>query len=253
MDCLQLSAATGWECQPSGLRAIRATSPITLGEDGQHAAFYIASPSETTFFLTDASEAVMHAEHLGIEITKDRLDALNKSCGVLYSQFDAEGSIVATGKIEDLRFALWDAAKLAIALSFKTPGWRPKFDQTRLQDLVIAELAAQIEMKRIIRSARVKGLSGHTLEFPIGVHRLSGEICYIQPIPLNNGTLPWALVWQAHGKFFDIREAVGEKNCVTILENGAPSENFGKAVTFLTHASSVRTLGETKNWDEVLA
>lgn len=253
MDCLKLAELTGWKCSSAGIRSVRAISPLTIGEDGQHAAFYIAQPSDTTFFLTDASETSMYAEHLGIEISKSKFDALNKTCGVRFSKFDNEGSIVAEGPIEHLQLALWDAIKLAMALSFKTNAWRPKFDQTRFRDLVIAELSAQISMKRIITSAKVKGMSGHLIEFPVGVIMESGDTCYIQPIALNNGGIDWPLIWQAHGKFFDLKALSDESQRLAIVEDGAPEDDFGRAATLLTHAAPVRTLRGTKNWAEVFS
>jgi hypothetical protein len=251
MDCLKLAELTGWKCRSAGVRSVRAISPITLGEDGQHAAFYIAQPSDTTFFLTDASETSMHAEHLGIEVSKSKFDALNKTCGVRFSKFDSEGSIVAEGPIEHLQFALWDAIKLAMALSFKTNSWRPKFDQTRFRDFVISELSAQIAMQRIITSAKVKGMSGHLFEFPIAVKLDSGDMCYVQPIALNNGSIDWPLIWQAHGKFFDLKALSDDNQRLAIVEDGAQPEDFGKAVTLLTHAAPVRTLRGTKDWAKV--
>lgn len=253
MDCLKLAQLTGWKCQSAGVRSIRAISPLTLGEDGQHAAFYIAQPSDTTFYLTDASEISMHAEQLGIEISKSKFDALNKTYGVRFSRFDSEGSIVAEGPIEHLQFALWDAVKLAMALSFKTNSWRPKFDLTRFRDQVIAELSAQIGMQRILTSARVKGMSGHLIEFPLGVILNSGDTCYVQPIALNNGNIDWPLIWQAHGKFFDLKALSDDSQRLAIVEDGAPSEDFGKAATLLTHAAPVKTLKGTKNWAEVFS
>lgn len=253
MDCEQLALLTGWTCANSGVNSIRATSPLTLGQDGQHAAFYISQPSSKTFYLTDACETAMHAEQLGIELSKSKLDGLNNTCGVRNAKFDAEGNIVAEGDIEDLRFALWDAVKLALALSFKNSAWRPKFEQSRFRDIVIAELSAQIGMQRIITSAKVKGMSGHMIEFPIAVRRTHGGICYIQPIALNNSTIEWPQVWQAHGKLFDLMSVSEANDRLAILEDGAPADEFGRAATFLTHASPVRTLAGTRDWQEVFA
>lgn len=253
MDCQKLAALTAWDCSNAGVNSIRAISPITLGEDGTHLSFFIATPSETTFFITDACETAMHAEHLGIELSKSKLDSLNKTCGVRRACFDQDGAIVAEGHIEELQMALWDAVKLAMALSSKNLAWRPKFEQSRFRDIVIAELAAQVGMQRILTARRVKGLSGHVIEFPIGVRRENGNICLVQPIALNNGAIDWPLVWQAHGKLFDIMQIAETKDRLAILEDGAPKDDYGRAVTFLTHAATVRTLTGTKNWQEVFA
>ena len=42
--------ASGWTVLPAGEHAIRAVSPMTLGLDGQHAAFFIARPDDASFY-----------------------------------------------------------------------------------------------------------------------------------------------------------------------------------------------------------
>ena len=64
--------ASGWTVLPAGEHAIRAISPMTLGLDGQHAAFFIAHPDESTFYLTDACETAMHASSYGIDLAAKR-------------------------------------------------------------------------------------------------------------------------------------------------------------------------------------
>lgn len=79
MNCDQLLQVTSWECTPSGTRSVRAVSPFTLGNDGRHAAFYLASPTDDTFYLTDGGETAMHAAQSGIELTKARIEQLNRT------------------------------------------------------------------------------------------------------------------------------------------------------------------------------
>lgn len=253
MNCAQLLSSTGWDCIPSGVRAIRAVAPFTLGIDGQCAAFYIAQPTDNTFFLTDASETAVHAEQHGMVLTKKRLQALNSTSGVTLAHFDAEGSIVASGPIEDISTALWDAAKLAMALSFKTDKWRPKFEQAKFQATVIAELEAQLGAERIIREAKSQGASGHIVGFPIGVKRSDGLMSVIQPIALDGGKINWSLVYQAHGKFFDVKGASDVNTRIAIIEDGASKIEFGRVANFLSEAAHVHTLSDTKDWTKVFA
>jgi hypothetical protein len=253
MNCAKLLASTGWSCTPSGVRAIRAVAPFTLGINGQCAAFYIAQPSDDTFYLTDACETAVHAEQHGIVLSKKRMQALNSTSGVTLAQFDAEGSIVASGPIDEMQSALWDAAKLAIALSFKTDKWKPKFAQEKFQATVLAEFEVQLGAERIIRDAKVQGASGHTIGFPIGVKLTNGLISFVQPIALESGKINWAMVYQAHGKFFDVKAASDVDNRIAIIEDGAAKLEFGRVANFLSEAASVHTLSGTKDWSPVFA
>lgn len=238
---------------PTGERSIRAVSPFTLGEDGQHASFYIASPSDDTFILTDASETAMHAEHMGVALTTRRFNSLNKTCGVSFAKFDASGSIVATGKTEELTFALWDAVKLALSLSFRSDEWKPKYAQEKFKAIVFKELAAQLGAKRIIKEARISAASGNTIEFPIGVKRNDNNVVYVQPIALENEKYNWAVIYQAHGKFSDVKAASEIKNRVAILEDGASSADFGRASNFLGETAEVYTLNHNRKWLDIFA
>lgn len=251
MNCANLLSSTGWDCVPAGEHSIRAVSPFTLGEDGQHAAFYIASPSENTFFLTDASETAMHAEHMGVVLTTRRFNSLNKTSGVSFAKFDTSGSIVASGNKEDLTNALWDAVKLAMSLSFRSDEWKPRYAQEKFRAIVFKELAAQLGAKRIIKEARISAASGNTIEFPIGVKRDDNNIVYVQPIALENDKFSWSVIYQAHGKFSDVKAASDIDNRVTILEDGASAAEMGRVTNFLSDTSNVYVLNQARNWSTV--
>jgi len=251
MDCTEIAASTGWECAPAGIRAIRATSPLTLGEDGHHAAFYIATPSDGSFFLTDASETAMHAEQHGVALSKKRFHTLNRTFGVGMARFADDGSIVAEGSVEKLQSALWDAVKLAMSLSFKTPEWRPKFAQAKFQATVFQVLQAQLGAELVIKDAKIQGASGNQIAFPIAVKRADGNLSFIQPIALENEKLNWAVIYQAHGKFFDVMAASEINNRMAIIEDGAKTGDFGRAANFLRPAAEVRTLLGTPSWRNI--
>lgn len=109
MNCEKLAAITGWQCAPAGMRSVRAVSPIPLGDGGQLIAFYISQPSDSTFYLTDASETAIHAEQEGVILNKGRIDSLNRTFGVSMAEFGSDFSIEASGTLDALQGALWDA------------------------------------------------------------------------------------------------------------------------------------------------
>ena len=140
MNCEKLAAITGWHCSPAGVRSVRAVAPISLDDGGQLIAFYISQPSNTTFYLTDACETAMHAEQFGVVLNKSRIDSLNRTYGVSFAEFGSDFSIEASGPVASLQCALWDAVKLALALSYKTSSWRTKYAQAKFQAIVLREL-----------------------------------------------------------------------------------------------------------------
>lgn len=243
MNCATLESITQWHCRPSGRESIRATAPFTLGEGGQHVAFYIAQPSPESFYITDACETAMYAEQMGIALRKNRLDSLNQISGVTLAKFSDDWSIEATGPIGLLHRALWDAAKLALALSFKTKSWQPKFAQAKFQALVVEELEVQLGAERIIRQAKVQGVSGHTIEFPAAIlSAKSGVPIFVQPVALENDKVNWPAVYEFHGKLFDVKAASEVANRIAVIERGATALEFGRAANFLGNAAKVITL-----------
>jgi hypothetical protein len=244
MNCAKIASLTRWECSPSGSESVRAIAPITLGEGGQHIAFYIAQPSPDTFYLTDACEIAMYAEQIGVSLTKSRLELLNRTPGVELAEFQSDWSIEASGSVNHLQLALWDAVKLALALSFKSHAWRPKFAQAKFQAIVLQELEAELGAERIIRQARVQGASGHMIDFPMGIRRPEGGLVYVQPVALDNGKINWPSIYEFHGKLFDVKAASEIDNRIAIIESGAPAIEFGRAANFLAHAASVFTLDD---------
>lgn len=245
MNCSKIAALTRWECTPAGTGSVRAVSPMVMGAGGQNIAFYIAQPSESTFYLTDACETAMFAEQLGLGVTRSKLESLNRTAGVELAEFDLnDWSIEATGEIGDLQATLWDAVKLALALSFKTEKWRPKFAQARFQALVLNELEAQLGAERILRQVRVQGASGHTIEFPAGIKRQEGGLIYVQPVALDDSKISWPSIYEFHGKLFDVKSASQIENRIAIIESGATELEFGRAANFLANAATVLTLDD---------
>ena len=125
---------------------------MTLGLDGQHAAFFIARPDDASFYLTDACETAMHAASYGIDVAAKRIDILNETPGVSLAHFDKSGAIVASGPNEQLQEALWDAVKLAMALSFQCAKWMPRFSQLRFRAQVGRALAEAVGANRMVRA-----------------------------------------------------------------------------------------------------
>lgn len=245
--------ASGWTVMAAGERTIRAIAPMTLGLDGQHAAFYIAHPDPDSFYLTDAGETAMHAAVYGIELVPKRLETLNQTPGVTLADFDEYGAIVASGPQSQLQEALWDAVKLAMALSFQSGKWMPKFSRLRFRAQVGRTLTEALGAKRLLKGARAHGSSGHAADFAFAVQaETDSSLTYIEPIALKAGKkMDWTQVYQTHGKMSDVKMADARNRRMVILEDGASAEEFKKATAILEQSSTVRTLNKTRNWAEL--
>jgi len=246
--------AAGWTVLPAGDRAVRAVTPVPMGLDGQHGAFFIAQPDEQSFYLTDAGAAAMHAAAYGIELNAKRLDLLNQAPGVSLARFDKTGAIVASGPAAHLQDALWEAVKLATALSFQCTQWMPKFSRLRFRAEVGHALAEAVG-KRLVQGARAQGSSGHMADFAYAVRSAAGTaLTYIEPIALKAGKkMDWTQVYQTHGKMADVKMADAANGRLVILEDGASAEELNKAVSILEQSATVRPLGKARSWAEIFA
>jgi hypothetical protein len=249
MNCQRLLEITGWNCTPAGASAVKAVAPFTLGHDGRHASFYLAQPSDSTFYLTDGGETAMHAAQSGIEITKSRLEALNATVGVRFARFEEDLAITARGPIDDAEFALWDAVKLAMSLSFASEKWMPKLDHIRFRALVERTLLTAVGKERVCTGYRVLGISGHSIEFPLALKSANESLFLIEPIALINGEkIDWSRVHQVYGKLADVKQADSVTKRLVVFEDGAQAADFGRAATLLAQNAEITTLTSLADW-----
>ncbi|MBV7486479.1 DUF1828 domain-containing protein [Bordetella sp. BOR01] len=246
--------AAGWTVLPAGERAVRAVTPVAMGLDGQHAAFFIAQPDDHSFYLTDAGEAAMHAAAYGVDLNAKRLEQLNQAPGLGLARFDKTGAIVASGPAGQLQDALWEAVKLTTALSFQCGQWMPKFSRLRFRAEVGRTLAEAVG-DRLVLGAKAQGSSGHRADFAYAVRgATSAALTYIEPIALKAGKrMDWTQVYQTHGKMADVKMADSANSRLVILEDGASAEEFNKAVSILEQSATVRPLGKARSWAEIFA
>lgn len=249
MNCDQLLAMTGWQCTLAGESAIRAVAPLTLGCDGRHAAFYVAQPSSDRFYLTDAGETAMFAAQSGVDITPTRLDTLNRTVGVRFARFGRDLAITAEGSLDEAEYALWDAVKLAMSLSFASDRWMPKLDHIRFRALVESVLIKSAGKDRVKHSYRVQGISGHIVEFPLALQPAAASVCLIEPIALIDQTkVDWARVHQAYGRLSDVKQADADSRRLVVFEDGATAQEFGRAATLLAQTAHIATIRELPQW-----
>jgi hypothetical protein len=244
----RISASIGWHFEGAGAHAYRFTSPFTLGDDGQHAAFYVAQTTDTTYVITDLGETAMHAGSMGIHITKDRRELLNHSHGVTHARFDRKNQIVSEGLIEDAAFALIDATKLALALTFQMPKWLPKFNDLRFGIMVEEMLYASFREK-LLRKPTVIGFSGRQIEFPFAI-QMGNKLRYVSTISATNSSLDWTTVYQNLGKCTDAKLADDFNERAIIIQNGITPVEFGRASSLLVQCANVQSFAMAESWAE---
>lgn len=243
MNCNLLAEATKWACAPAGRNAILAHAPITLGKDGQHISFYVMEDSPGHFYLTDAHSTIQHAMDHGAKPTVARLQKIANAPGALYAKLAQDGEVTAEADSTTLNFALWDALRLAMAISDNEIAWVPKTRQERFASQVAKTLRAKLPTGSVVTKPRLQGVSGHQIEFPLGILLPGGTgIRAVQPVGVSDDhRVDWGHVYQSFGKLSDLKRASadGFQNRVVVMESGASNEEFGRATTVLADAARV--------------
>lgn len=165
MNCNLLAEATKWACAPAGRNAILAHAPITLGKDGQHISFYVMEDSPGHFYLTDAHSTIQHAMDHGAKPTVARLQKIANAPGALYAKLTQDGEVTAEADSTTLNFALWDALRLAMAISDNEIAWVPKPGRRDLHSSC-KTLRAKLPTGSVVAKPRLQGVSGHQIDFP---------------------------------------------------------------------------------------
>lgn len=256
MNCNLLAKATQWACAPAGSNAILAHAPITIGNDGQHVSFYVMEDTPGHFYLTDAHSTIQHAIDHGAKPTVARLQKVAKTPGALYAKLAQDGEITAEADASSLNFALWDALRLAMAISDNEAAWVPKTRQERFAAQVAKTLRAKLPANTVVTKPRLPGVSGHQIEFPLGILLPNGGgICAIQPVGVSDDhRVDWGHVYQSFGKLSDLKRASAEgfPNRVVVMEVGASNEEFGRATTVLSEAARVLLFEDSRDFAEEL-
>lgn len=247
----RISASTGWHFESAGEHSYRFTSPFTLGDDGQHVVFYVAQPTDDTYLITDLGETAMHADSMGVGISKQRREKLNTSHGVTLAHFDQANQIVAQGRAEDTAFALLDATKLALSLSFQMPKWKPKFNEIRFGVMVGEMLFAQFK-ERLLKKPTVIGISGKEIEFSFAI-RMPEKLRYVSTISAADGSLDWSVVYQLLGKCTDAKQADDLNERAIIIQDGISQVEFGRAASLLAQCASVQSFSMAEDWAKAIA
>ncbi|WP_258180843.1 hypothetical protein [Burkholderia multivorans] len=231
-------------------------APVSLGLDGQLASFYVMEDRPGHFFLTDAQGTISHAIDHGAKITPARLKKISEIPGARHARLGEDGEITASGENTWFRYALWDALRLALAISDNEIAWLPRSRHERFAAQVAKNLRADLPKGSVVSKPRLVGVSGHQIEFPIGiVTKDAGNIVVVQPIGVSEDSrVDWGYIYQSYGKLVDLKKATPKDihNRVVVMEPGAPQDEFGRAATVLSEAARVITFENRARFADAL-
>ncbi|WP_060280682.1 hypothetical protein [Burkholderia ubonensis] len=256
MNCTDLVKATDWVCAPVGCNTLHVHAPISLGNDGQLASFYVMEDAPGHFYLTDAHSTILHAIDHGAKPSPTRLEKVASTPGAKFATLSKDGEITAAGTAADLRFALWDALRLAVAISDNEVNWLPKTRHERFAAQVARTLRTKLPPGSVLSKPRLTGVSGHQIEFPLGVVLPDdGGIRVVQPIGVSDDKrIDWGYIYQSYGKLADLKKATAQAvhNRVVVMEQGASADEFGRAATVLSEAARVLSYEDDKEFADLL-
>lgn len=240
MNCAHIAAATGWHCQEVGHQALRIHAPARFGSDGEHLSFLLLEEGANRFYLTDAHATVEHVVSMGVKLSPNRLRSIQQLPGHRFANITENWEITAGGSFDKLQPAIWEATALAMAIASKEAEWQPRSHQERFNSKIQKALLKRLGPERVVLKCRLAGISGHQLEFPLGIvkERFTQAV---QPIGLaEDGKPDWGFVYQCFGKFSDLKylSDEGADNRLIIME-ASNTEDWKQAASMLANSARV--------------
>lgn len=198
----------------------------TFPGDGTLIGAYIVSAEGGRVRVTDDGDIVFNAAAAGAHVTRTRASRYRAMAEGFGLTLDDDGVISATCSVEELPYAVARYMQAASAIAQASLKHRPK-DNERFERIVGTLLEARFG-KRLTRRPEVVGISGHQLRFPFGLDLNSSSPALIQTISADIGQTSWKAVYEAGGKFSDIRPARPNLRLIAVLESAKDTEKAGR-------------------------
>ena len=104
----------------------------------------------------------------------------------------------------------------------------------------IAKVLSEKYGSRLSRTPSAVGASGHELQFPLGLDIGKPGQQFIQPIAAKtDGSVNWRSVYQATGKFLDLKNNEIPGGRVVVIESANNIESIHQAEVILQNAARV--------------
>lgn len=194
--------------------------------DGTLLGAYIVGAGGDKVRVTDDGDIVFNAAAAGAEISKARLARYRALADRYGMALGDDGILNATCSVAELPFAVARFIQAANAIAEASLKHRPK-DSDRFEKIIGTLLEAKFG-KRIMRRPELTGISGHQLRFPFALDFNELKPALIQTIPADDERTNWKAVYEAGGKFSDIRPARPDFRLIAVLEAAEDTEKAGR-------------------------
>lgn len=193
-------------------------SNLTMPEDGALIGAYVRDLGNDEFLLTDDGDITFSAAVGGAEITRSRAKRYAEIAAAHGLEMAPDGTMRARCDAGQLAYILANFVQAAHEIAVLGVKHRPK-DSTRFERLVGAALDSNYR-GRIQRKPVVTGISGHQLQFPYGLDMETVKPVLIQPVAGDgDGRVSWKNVYEAGGKFADVRGARADVRLIAVMED----------------------------------
>ncbi|PWQ87129.1 hypothetical protein DKY64_04770 [Stenotrophomonas maltophilia] len=209
-------------------------SPFEYPVDGTLIGAYVLDAGGGTVRVTDDGDVAFHVAVAGAEITSPRIKAYRSVAEMYGISMSDDGVLAAVCREDELTEVLARYMQAAAMIAEKGVRHRPREDE-RFERIVHQVLLARYG-ERLSRRPEVVGLSGHILRFPFAIATPNGRQAYIQTVAAEAEVIQWKAVYEAGGKFKDVRAARGDAPLVAILEQ---SRDADRASRFFADTASV--------------
>jgi len=226
------------------------SSPLVMPEDGAMIGAYLVDAPGHRVRITDDADVLYRAMVHGVTSSPSRVKQVQAVAEGLGLQLSDDGELHVTCAVDDAPYFLARFLEAADRISYLSLGFRPKAT-SRFEKKVGEALEAAFK-DRLVRQATVVGASGHLLRFPFMLNNQAGQGTVIQPVPARDGKLDWAGVYQAVGKFIDLKNnPVTAMRRIAVLE-GMEDQGVEQAKAALADASSVIVFRDREQFVETL-
>jgi hypothetical protein len=198
----------------------------TFPNDGTLIGAYIVAVEDGRLRITDDGDIVFNAAVAGAHITRNRAARYRVMAESFGLTLGDDGVMSAMCSVEDLPYAIARYMQAANVISQTSLKHRPKDDE-RFERIIGNLLEVQFG-KRLTRRPDVIGISGHQLRLPFGLDLSGKKPTLIQTISADDGQTNWKSVYEAGGKFGDIRPALQNVRLVAVLESANDTEKAGR-------------------------
>lgn len=250
MNCAEIISRLGYECAPRPNSGARIFSPFTFA-DGTHIGVYVEPISGDEVVVTDHGDAFMHLSSQGARVTERRIQWAMRHCApAIVSE---GGAIQMVARLENVGEAVAAVLDASLRISHQQPEWTPSIAQERFTEIVAREIEA-VAPNRVQRDVTAIGISGHQLEFPLGIKLPDETIAYIQPIAADNGRLNWGVVQRATGKMVDLQQTGLPSDLrLVVIDDEAAHTEAPRAITLLSTNATVLPFSMRQEWRQRFA